>query len=80
LHLTPSFPLSFEGEGEDFVKRGEAPLKLLITYLGVDALLRHPNQSEGLKAKPLREGGWEIRLTPKRGRGWVENPPIKARN
>jgi len=30
IYLTPSFPLSFKGEGEDSVKRGCAPLKLPI--------------------------------------------------
>jgi len=26
IYLTPSVPLSFEGEGEEKVKRGKAPL------------------------------------------------------
>jgi hypothetical protein len=30
IYLTPCIPLSFKGEGEDFMKRGAAPLKLPI--------------------------------------------------
>jgi len=34
FYLTPSFPLSFKGEGEDRKKRGEAPLKHPIRVVG----------------------------------------------
>jgi len=50
IYLTPLIPLSFKGEGENVKKRGFAPL-------------RHPGESGGWGAKPLkktiigREGG-----------------------
>ncbi|MBA7658200.1 hypothetical protein ES703_66149 [subsurface metagenome] len=33
INLTPFIPISFKGEGEDIKKKGEAPLKHLISLI-----------------------------------------------
>jgi len=48
INLTPFIPLSFKGEGEEILERGEAPLFPMLPL----PLLREGGQGDGLLNNP----------------------------
>jgi len=49
IYLTPFIPLSFKGEGEVLKKRGEAPLKRLISLISFKGKSKRGEASDMLR-------------------------------